>query len=334
MRIKHWMFIIGLLGIVAIAHADTLTNLDEITDPDDTDIMYIVDVSEGSGEEVKKITIDNLKTEFEAVGSGDNWSDPVDSDILPPDDTYDIGADSYQFANGWFDGTLEADTLTEDGNAVYNASETPGGELGGTWAAPTLDDSVTVDDWTLSSPTITTAITATGLIGDEDLQSEDFGDFTCAGEDACTLDADTIAAAEMANADHGDVAWTGGVAQVQDLSITSEATGSMLYYDGANWIHLAAGSNDDVVKLAGGVPTWAAGAGFSDLTDYEEQTPWRVFYSDADGDVTELALGADGDMLQSNGAAAAPTWETPPGAAGGDAWGDAVDADIIPGYRR
>ena len=38
------------------------------------------------------------------------------------------------------------------------------------------------------SPTFTTAFTATGLIGDEDLQSEDFGEFTCAGEDACTID--------------------------------------------------------------------------------------------------------------------------------------------------
>jgi len=42
------------------------------------------------------------------------------------------------------------------------------------------------------SPTFTTAFTATGLIGDEDLQSEDFGEFTCAGEDACTID-DSVA---------------------------------------------------------------------------------------------------------------------------------------------
>ena len=42
------------------------------------------------------------------------------------------------------------------------------------------------------SPTFTTAFTATGLIGDEDLQNEDFGEFTCAGEDACTID-DSVA---------------------------------------------------------------------------------------------------------------------------------------------
>jgi len=48
----------------------------------------------------------------------------------------------------------------------------------------------------------------------------------------------------------------------------------------------------------------------SDLTDFTEQTAWSVFYSDGAGDVTELALGASGTVLQSNGAAAAPTFET------------------------
>jgi hypothetical protein len=49
------------------------------------------------------------------------------------------------------------------------------------------------------------------------------------------------------------------------------------------------------------------------LTDFDYQTAWRVFYSDANGDVTELAFGASGEYLKSNGAAAAPTWATPGG---------------------
>jgi len=36
-------------------------------------------------------------------------------------------------------GTINGTTITEGGNAVYNATETPGGELGGTWASPTVD---------------------------------------------------------------------------------------------------------------------------------------------------------------------------------------------------
>lgn len=59
-------------------------------------------------------------------------------------------------------GTVEGATLTEGGNAVYNSSETPGGELGGTWASPTIDDSIAVTSWNLTTPTITTSITTDG----------------------------------------------------------------------------------------------------------------------------------------------------------------------------
>ncbi len=68
----------------------------------------------------------------------------------------------------------------------------------------------------------------------------------------------------------------------------------------------------------------------TDLTDFVEQTAWRVFYSDSNGDVTELALGNDGQYLKSNGATSAPTFETPAGA--GDmlkATYDANTDDII-----
>ena len=53
-------------------------------------------------------------------------------------------------------GTLSATVLTEGAEAVFNASETPGGELGGTWGTPTLDDSVTVTGWVMGASTATT----------------------------------------------------------------------------------------------------------------------------------------------------------------------------------
>jgi hypothetical protein len=43
---------------------------------------------------------------------------------------------------------------------------------------------------------------------------------------------------------------------------------------------------------------------------------WKVFYSNGSGAVTELALGASGKVLQSNGTSAAPTWETAGGGSG------------------
>ena len=36
---------------------------------------------------------------------------------------------------------------------------------------------------------------------------------------------------------------------------------------------------------------------------------WKVFYSNADGNVVELALGASGRVLKSNGTTSAPSWE-------------------------
>lgn len=42
-------------------------------------------------------------------------------------------------------------------------------------------------------------------------------------------------------------------------------------------------------------------------------TAWRVFYSDGSGVITELALGADGTFLKSNGAGVAPSFATPAG---------------------
>ena len=40
---------------------------------------------------------------------------------------------------------------------------------------------------------------------------------------------------------------------------------------------------------------------------------WKVFYTDGSGVITELALGADGTFLKSNGASSAPSFATPSG---------------------
>ena len=49
------------------------------------------------------------------------------------------------------------------------------------------------------------------------------------------------------------------------------------------------------------------------LTQFVGNGNWKVFYSDGSGDVIELALGADGTFLKSNGATSAPTFATPAG---------------------
>ena len=44
------------------------------------------------------------------------------------------------------------------------------------------------------------------------------------------------------------------------------------------------------------------------LSDFDYETAWRLFYSNTDGDMTDLAFGTSTYVLTSNGAAAAPTW--------------------------
>ena len=68
--------------------------------------------------------------------------------------------------------------------------------------------------------------------------------------------------------------------------------------------------------------------GFTTFSQFDEETAWRIFYSNADGDVTELALGADGTYLESNGAAAAPTFTTPAGAGDVTKVGTPVDSQV------
>jgi len=53
------------------------------------------------------------------------------------------------------------------------------------------------------------------------LNAEDFGDFTAGTDGTCTLDADVVAPAEMADADHGDISWSSGVASVDASTITA-----------------------------------------------------------------------------------------------------------------
>ncbi len=97
------------------------------------------------------------------------------------------------------------------------------------------------------------------------------GDVT--GSTALAIAADVIGTAEMSDADHGDVAWSAGVASVQDLTITSEAQGDILYFDGSNWIRIAKGTAGQVLEMNAGAtaPEWdtddTGGGGSSRWTD-------------------------------------------------------------------
>ena len=127
---------------------------------------------------------------------------------------------------------------------------------------------------------------------------------------------------------------TPGTCSVGDLFVDTNATSGQRLYscETANTWVLQGGSGTAPSDVAYDAGTWDANAdaatknairdkfeslsgGYTNLTSFIAQTAWRLFYSDASGDVKELALGADGEYLKSNGAALAPSWATPSGGA-------------------
>lgn len=72
----------------------------------------------------------------------------------------------------------DALTLTDD-DLDFDGGATPQGELGGTWSSPTVDDSLAVTSWNLTTPTLTSFF-GTPCTGNQFLQDiGDNGAFTC-----------------------------------------------------------------------------------------------------------------------------------------------------------
>lgn len=56
----------------------------------------------------------------------------------------------------------------------------------------------------------------------------------------------------------GDLSGTSSAPEVTDLTITGENDGSLLYFNGTNWVQLSAGTNNQYLKINGvGLPEWS-----------------------------------------------------------------------------
>ena len=54
-----------------------------------------------------------------------------------------------------------------------------------------------------------------------------------------------------------------GSVEIPKLKVGSDAAGDVLYHNGTNYVMLAKGTDGQVLKLAGGVPTWGAAGGIT-----------------------------------------------------------------------
>ena len=259
-----------------------------------------------------------------------------DKTLINEEDVFTIDANWVNIANPWADNEV-SDTLTCSdlvaGSSVVADSE--------------VDNDITIDLATLATTFTCTdnesealacplvfvdgATGAQGAETDGDLTyNPSTGKITATGfVGALTGNADTV----TTNANlTGIVTSTGNATAIANKAIAiaklADGTdGELITWDASGIIATVPVGTATHVLTSGGAgvaPTFqVAGGGYTNLTSFVDQTAWRVFYSNAAGDVTELALGADGTYLKSNGAAAAPSFSTPAGA------GDALTANPL-----
>ena len=181
--------------------------------------------------------------------------------------------------------TTQVDTVTmEASNAIVFEGAT----------ADAYETTLTVTD-----PTADRTITLPNVTGTVALTSSDI-----TGNAATATALETARTIGMT----GDVVWTSasfdgsgnvtGSATIQANSVDgtmialgSDAAGDVMYYDGTNYIRLAKGSDDEVLTLASGVPSWAASGGTAALAtsvtvsanNSTDETVYPVFVDGATG---------------------------------------------------
>jgi hypothetical protein len=120
------------------------------------------------------------------------------------------------------------------------------------------------------------------------------------------------------NATNDELEFIDVVGPYLDSTLGGAAAGDILYHDGTQWTNLAKGSDDEVLTLAGGLPSWAGGSGSAWTS--RSATEANSWYSVAYGNGLFVAVSGSGTnrvMTSSDGinwtarsAAEANTWRS------------------------
>jgi hypothetical protein len=166
-----------------------------------------------------------------------------------------------------------------------------------------------------------------GSLADSTIVSDDIKNETIASADILNgtisgldLGADSVGADELSNSaaiedeveafifDADAETFLGNISIIGDLSLNSNDSASVVGYTTLmDLTGKIVGRSANPFQSYGGTGT----GGYTTFSQFDGETAWRVWYSNADGDVTELELGADGTYLKSNGASSAPSFATP-----------------------
>lgn len=172
---------------------------------------------------------------------------------------------------GWAGNTLnvsvvDTNTTYTAGNALtltgtefnFDGGASPGGELGGTWASPTIDDGLAVTNWNITTPTLTSFF-GTPCTGNQFLQDiGDTGTFSCA--EAASGGGGLATSSPWTNGNLAYVTGQGSVGSVATGTLTTSATGLELnatraLVGGAAILALTSGYS---IPLTASTTQWAA----------------------------------------------------------------------------
>lgn len=104
-------------------------------------------------------------------------------------------------------------------------------------------------------------------------------------------------------------AWTDTAPKANELSIASQAQGDIAYFNGTNWVRLAAGTAGYYLKTQGVAanPIWAALGAATDLSLTGQEQGDVVYFNGSNWVV--LHHGTAGQVLKTGGHGANPVWD-------------------------
>jgi len=296
---------------------------------------------------LKEADLINLSTDINDFGNryrvnaGEPGSDNDEGDLV-----FDTSANKMKV----YDGSAWGE-VASTGEFKFLVPVNPGTTTAADWGNTGLTNGNSGTSWDLregtntgSAAAVTSAlqllVSVNGVI-----QKANTGSWSGSGEGFYLQDADTIRFATAPAAGASVFVIQIGAATTlnvpADNSVTgakiqlgSDASGDIMYYNGTDYVRLAKGSDGQVLKLASGVPSWAAD---NDTTTPADNTVTAaktdisivagdIIYGNGTDSWTRLAKSTAGKVLTMNSGATAPEWAD---AAGGGAVGGGSDKIFI-----
>lgn len=210
--------------------------------------------------------------------------------------------------------TIDAPTGTDPvavGNATLTLTAGDGMTITGTAATDTVDWQV---DWEDANDL--------NAAGDVTNDSHAHTGATLSGID---ISSDTnLSATGNITLTDDQLSWSAALTDLVDVSVTN-TSGDLLYGNGTEWTDLAIGTNDQVLKVSGGVPTWGTdntGGGGGGSIQHAFNTINAPAGTDpvAAGNATLSLTAGDGMTITGTAANDTVAWEVD--------WEDANDLDV------